>query len=180
MKISEKYLETLKIINDWTTVSGWAVKFGELNPDLLAKAHEQALRQKRPSTGLREIAARMSSGIAAGTYDGNIEIDNSERPKKVRYLSKEEASRLIAREIEEDTEPLNRAERILEDEKCLSQNEKYRVAEIFDIAKTMSRMFRLDFEVDHAQAILNETNPGKHHPDNLQILTKAHNVRKNN
>lgn len=54
------------------------------------------------------------------------------------------------------------------------------MAEILDITKTMSRMFRLDFEVDHALAILNPDQPGKHHPDNMQILTKAHNVRKNN
>lgn len=180
MKISEKYLETLKVINDWTTVSEWAVKFGELNPELLAKAHKEALNHKRPSTGHREIAARIGSWLSTGDFDRWVQIDDSERPRKVRYISENEASKLVEKEIEEDVEPLNRAERILEDEKNLNQKEKYRVAEVFDIAKTMSRMFRLDFEVDHAQAILNEENPGKHHPDNLQILTKAHNVRKNN
>jgi hypothetical protein len=180
MKISEKYLETLRVINDWTTVSEWAVKFGELHPDLLEKAHNEALNHKKPSTGLREIAARIGSWISTGDFEQWVQVDDSERPRKVRYISPEEATKIVVKEIEEDVEPLNRAERIFEHEKSLTQKEKYRVAEIFDIAKTTSRMFRLDFEVDHAQAILSETNPGKHHPDNLQILTKSHNVRKNN
>lgn len=180
MSIQEKYLETLKQIGYSTTVSEWAVKFGELHPDLLAQTHSQAVNQKRPSTGLKETAARMSSLIAKGVFKGKIEIDNSERPKKVRYLSEDEATQHILKEIEEDTEPLDRAERIEQDEKRLTQKETYRIAEILDISKTMSRMFRLDFEVDHALALLHPKEPGAHHPDNMQILTKAHNGRKNN
>ena len=38
----------------------------------------------------------------------------------------------------------------------------------------------MDFEVDHAQALLNRENPGAHHPDNLQLIIKAHNSRKSN
>ncbi len=37
----------------------------------------------------------------------------------------------------------------------------------------------MDFEVDHATALLNPEQAGKHHPDNLQLLIKAHNSRKN-
>ena len=37
----------------------------------------------------------------------------------------------------------------------------------------------MDFEVDHANALLNPKAPGKHHPDNLQLLLKTHNGRKN-
>jgi hypothetical protein len=36
----------------------------------------------------------------------------------------------------------------------------------------------LDFEVDHSQALLNPDSPGKHHPDNLQLLLKSHNGKK--
>ena len=39
MKINEKYIETLKQIDNWTTVSNWAIKVGELYPDLLEKAN---------------------------------------------------------------------------------------------------------------------------------------------
>jgi len=38
----------------------------------------------------------------------------------------------------------------------------------------------LNFEVDHAAALLNQKMPGKHHPDNFQLLLKAHNAKKNN
>lgn len=38
----------------------------------------------------------------------------------------------------------------------------------------------MDFEVDHAKAILNSENPGLHHPDNLQLILKSHNRTKSN
>ena len=180
MKISEKYLETLKSINDWTTVSDWTIQFAKQYPDLLAKAQEEAIHHKKPSTGLREIQARISSWVSTGGFGESIEVDDSQRPRLIKFVTQIEKAKVIEKLIEEDAEPLNRAERIYEDEKNLNQKEKYRMAEIFDIAKTMSRMFRLDFEVDHALALLHESKPGKHHPDNFQILTKAHNVRKSN
>lgn len=180
LSIRDKYLESLKMIGGWVIVSEWAIKFGEMYPDLMAKAHQEALKQKRPSTGLREIAARMSSAISTGAFEGKVEVDESERPRKVRYLSDDEVREYLDKEVEQDTEPLSRAEKIQEDEKLLSPKELYRIAEFYSIANDLKRMFRLDFEVDHASALLCEEKAGKHHPDNLQLLTKAHNGRKNN
>ncbi len=40
MKIHEKYLEALKTFDGFVTVSEWAVKFGEMYPELLEKAIE--------------------------------------------------------------------------------------------------------------------------------------------
>jgi hypothetical protein len=180
VSIRDKYLESLKMIGGWVIVSEWAVKFGEMYPELLAKAHQEALKQKKPSTGLREIAARMSSAISTGAFEGKVEVDESERPRKVRYLSEAEAKEYLDKEIEEDIEPLSRAERIQEDEKSLDQRELYRANEFYSIADDLKKLFRLDFEVDHASALLCRENSGKHHPDNLQLLTKAHNGRKNN
>ena len=37
----------------------------------------------------------------------------------------------------------------------------------------------MDFEVDHAKALLNTEDAGRHHPENLQLLIKAHNAKKN-
>lgn len=54
------------------------------------------------------------------------------------------------------------------------------VAEFEAIAKQLREYFGLNFEVDHAQALLNKDDPGSHHPDNLQLLLKAHNGTKNN
>jgi len=48
------------------------------------------------------------------------------------------------------------------------------------ISKQLRAYFGLDFEVDHAIALLNQTQPGIHHPDNFQLLLKAHNSKKSN
>jgi len=45
---------------------------GELYPDLLAKAEQEASNQLNETTGLRELAARISSGISRGAYDQQI------------------------------------------------------------------------------------------------------------
>ena len=46
MKIQEKYLEALKTFSDFVTISEWAIKFAEMNPDELERANEQAIKQK--------------------------------------------------------------------------------------------------------------------------------------
>ena len=180
MNITEQYLEALKTIDDWVTVSEWAVKVGELYPDLLAKANEEARNQANDTTGLREIAARIGSAMVRGAYTDHIEIDASERPRKVRYVSVEEHEANISNEIDEDIAPLKRGEIIRLAEQSMSNTEKYRIDEFDAIAKQLKRFFCLDFEVDHAQALLNPEKPGAHHPDNLQLILKSHNARKNN
>lgn len=41
---STKYLEALKIFDDWVIVSEWAVRVGELYPAILEAANEQAAK----------------------------------------------------------------------------------------------------------------------------------------
>ena len=180
MNITEQYLEALKGIDGWTIVSEWAQKVGELYPDLLEKANEEAKNQANDTTGLREIAARISSAIARGAYLDNIEIDNSERPRKIRYVSSEEHEANVEDEIDEDVAPLKRNEIIKIAEQAMSNSEKYRLEEFEVISRQLKRFFCLDFEVDHAQALLNSSQPGSHHPDNLQLILKTHNGKKNN
>lgn len=164
-------------INDWTTVSNWAIKVGELYPDLLEKANKEAANHKNPSTGLRELAARISSWISTGDFAGLVEVDESERPRKVRYLSEDRKAVLIEKEIDEDTE---RSQKIKQDLEGLSTTDSYRLDEMQSIADSLNSYFRLDFEVDHSQALLHADNPGKNHPDNLQLLIKSHNRMKSN
>lgn len=47
MKIQEKYLEALKTFSDFVTISEWAIKFAEMNPDELERANEQALKKAK-------------------------------------------------------------------------------------------------------------------------------------
>jgi len=178
MTKAQKYLEALKIFDDWVIVSEWAEKVGELYPELLKEADEQAANQANETTGLRELAARISSRLSTGGFK-EVEIDDSERPRKVRYISPEQKEERIEEELEADIEPLTRAERIRQDSQTLTEIERYRIEEFETIAKQLNRFFSLDFEVDHASALLHPTDPGKHHPDNLQLLIKAHNSKKN-
>lgn len=180
LSMAEKYLEALRKIGTWTTVSDWAIEFGQMFPDLLDKANAEAKNHKKPSTGVREIAARISSHVSTGKYAGQIEIDESERPKRVKILSDEAATNYVEKEIEDDLEPLTRTQKIKFDESNLSLKDKYRINEMEAIISLLRSFFGLDFEFEHARAILNPTEPGNHHPDNIQILLKSHNRSKGN
>jgi len=180
MKIHEKYLEALKKFDDYVTVSQWAEKVGELYPELLEKAEREARNHKKPSTGLREISARISSWISTGDFDKYLEIDNNERPRKVKFISEEEFEENRAKGIEEDLEPITRKEKEKEGEDSFLIQEHYRHDEFKNIQKSFKNFFAIDFEIDHAKALLNKEDAGVHHPDNFQLLLKHHNAKKNN
>lgn len=176
----EKYLDALKTFDDWVIVSEWAQRFGELYPELLEKANLEAKNQANETTGLREIAARISSVISNGAYENQIEIDTSERPRKVRYIPEEKRVEHDTQEIEEDVAPLRRDEIIKLANDSMGKLNTYRVGEFESISKQLKQYFGLDFEVDHAKALLNKKSPGEHHPDNFQLILKSHNAKKNN
>lgn len=178
MTKSQKYLEALKSFNDWVVVSEWATKVGEIYPDLLETANKQAANQANETTGLRELAARISSNLSSGGFP-DVEVHDNEKPRKVRYISEVDKQARIEHELESDIEPLRRAERIRSDFERLTEIERYRIEEIETISRQLNKFFSVDFEVDHATALLNATESGKHHPDNLQLLIKAHNGKKN-
>ncbi len=179
MRISEKYLETLETFTDYVTISEWAIKFSEMYPDELAKANEQASKQKNETTGLRELAARMSSNLSSGSFSKHIHVDDSERPKKVKYVTKDQAEENIQKDIEEDIEPLRRQDIINNAVDKMEIFDLYKISEFENIQKAFKQFFGLDFEIDHAEALLNIEKQGNHHPTNLQLLLKYHNGKKN-
>ena len=176
--ITEKYLLSLREIGNWVTVSEWAEKFAEDYPDQLEKSNKQAEGQKQETTGLRELAARISSKVSRDRFNGRVEEDNSERPRKVRYLSDKEKEQHKAQDIKDDIEPINRRQKEREQFNALSTKDKYRMGEFSDIISQLNKFFGTDFELEHASALLNKENPGDHHPDNIQILLKTHNRTK--
>ena len=178
MTKAQKYLEALKTFDDWVIVSEWATKVGEEYPDILSEANKQAAGQARPTTGLRELAARISSRLSTGGFP-DVEIDESESPRRVRYISETDKKVRIEDELKADIEPITRKEIIDKDLEKLSEYERYRIEEMETIARQLRQFFSLDFEVDHALALLNPDEAGSHHPDNLQLLIKAHNGKKN-
>ena len=176
--MTEIYLDALKVINGWATVSEWAEKVGELFPEVLEKAEKEAKAYANPSTGLREIAARISSSISRGAYQGVIELDESERPRKVRSITEAEAKTHEEKELAEDLAPITRNQKIKSAIEKLSVKDKYRLDEFEAIIGQLRQLFNLDFELEHAKALLNDKEPGFHHPDNIQVLLKSHNRMK--
>ena len=179
MTIIQKYLEALKTFDDWVIVSTWAEKVGEIYPELLEAANEQAENQANDTTGLRELASRISSRLSTGGFP-EVVIDETERPRKVKYSTETDKQDRVELELASDIEPLTRAEKIRFYTEQLDELEKYRIEEIETISKQFNKFFGVDFEVDHSTALLNQEKAGTHHPDNLQLLTKAHNSKKNN
>jgi len=178
MSISKKYLDALKSVDGWCTVSDWAIQVGKSFPDILEKAEQEAKNQKSDTNGLRELAARISSNISRGAYSEHIEIDESERPRKVRFLNDSEVIERVNKDIEDDLAPITRTQKIKQDEEKLTTKDKYRIQEFEHICSQLRSFFNLDFEFEHAKAILNKKDPGNHHPDNIQILLKSHNRMK--
>ena len=178
LAINEKYLEAIKMHDGWITVAEWANKVGEMYPDLLETANAQAAAQRNPTTGLKEIAARISSRLSTGGYAHAVVVDESERPRKIKYLTVEQQEQHQQAELLDDIAPLSRAQKIKTDSANLSTLEEYRLAEFESVCSAFGGYLELDFEVDHAKALLNPTDPGRHHPDNLQILLKSHNRMK--
>jgi len=107
----QKYLEAIKTFDNWVIVSVWAEKIGEMFPEILHEANEQAKNQANDTTGLREIAARISSRLSSGRFP-DVETDETERPRKVKYITESDKKYRAELELELDIEPLTRAERI--------------------------------------------------------------------
>ncbi len=180
MNVSEKYIEALKLIDDWVIVSEWAKIVGEKFPELLTKANDEASNQANKTTGINQLAARISSEITRGAYSNQIEIDTSEKPRKVKFIPEFLRVEHDTQETEEDVAPLRRDEIVKLANDSMGQVDKYRTAEFETISKQLKQHFGLEFEVDHSIALLNKDKPGKHHPDNFQLILKAHNAKKNN
>ena len=183
--MKEKYLESLKSLKDFVIVSEWAEQFGKMYPKDLEKANieadgQNAKKDKNFTTGIREIAARIGSRISSGEFGDKIEIDYSEKPRKVRYLDENEITIINQRNIEEDIEPLRRDEIIRNAKHNLEIKQLYRLSEFETITRELNKWFGTRFEVEHSKALLNKKERGTHHPDNIQILLKSHNVKKSN
>ena len=185
MKMRDKYLKALKSLDGFVIVSVWAEKFGEMFPEDLEKANREAKGQnaKKESnftTGIREIAARISSALHVGAWHDQIEIDNSERPRMVRYIEENELELINQKHLDEDIEPLKRDDIIRNAKNNLETKQLYRLTQFEQITKELNKWFGTRFEVEHSKALLNQHEQGRHHPDNIQILLKSHNSKKNN
>ena len=173
----EKYLEAIKSLEDWATVMECAIRVSEMYPELLEEAEIQASNQSRKTNGIGALTAIIAGRISSKSLK-NVLVDNSFKPRKVKFVSEDEQNISIEEDIKSDVEPLTRIEKIKSDLSQLTEYEKYRIEEIETVTKSLNKYFSLDLEVDHSYALFNDEKQGYHHPDNLQILTKSHNGKK--
>ncbi len=100
---------------------------------------------------------------------------------RLRKIFNDYFSSIESQGIQQEVENrLSRDVIIRRDRDSMSTFDQYRMDEIYDISKELNTYFNLKFEVDHAQALLNLENPGKHIPDNLHILIERRNRIKSN
>lgn len=180
MKTNEKYLEALKTFDDFVTVAQWAEKVGEIYPNLLEKAVKSSESPDNLMSGEKEIAKKLSSKLSRDGFDGLVKIDDSDAPRRVKYITHEELEENISKDVQIDLEPLKKREIEKFAEDKLVQRELYRLEEFRNIQKSLKIFFNLDFELDHAKALLNQEDAGDHHPDNFQLILKYHCSKKSN
>ncbi len=180
MTIKDQYLDTLKEIDDWVTISDWVDNICIKYPELLKKANEQGSNHTKPSSGVSNLLARVSSIITMNEGGSNVEVNREVNPREVRWVSDSVIKEHEVKDLEEDLASLTRRDKEKQGLALMSLFDRYRLDEFKDIASALNKYFRTDFEVDHARALMNLEDPGEHHPDNLQILAKKFNGIKNN
>ncbi len=183
---------TLKEIDEW-------VPLGDFVKILVTKFPEELIYNGRQGDedeptlemAIQRITRRFNDSFVKGNLDPKIWIYNGTGVRQIRIASGDkEASLLTLTEkllLEkgvksgEDMETtITRKEREKRDSTKWISDDTYRYGEFKDIASSLNKHFNLDLEVDHAWAIMCDDKPGQHHPDNLHLLSKRHNVIKNN
>ena len=151
MSKSEKYLEVLKQIKDWTTARDWAIKVGEMHPAILKEADKQAKKQKIPSDGITQLAARIGANVINGAYKGQVDSqyydDGRKKQKKYKYLAKSKLSPSTQRSSEKNQNSYNRFETVKKGKKNLSPHEKYCRDSFYTIKKELT-------DIPHPKSII--------------------------
>ncbi len=171
VKDKEKYIKVLKDIDNWVSIREWVDEVATIHPDLFEEMVVAGAGWTPPNTG-NDVLWRKLNYLTKDLMkknDPNIEVSDKGKFKQIRYIE----NRL---ELTEET--LTRGERIQEDTELLSLWDLHRIEEFRAVARSLNRLFKTDFEVDHSEAILSKNQPGSHHPNNLQLLSKRVNVIK--
>ncbi len=178
-EFTEKSMETLEKTTGWLELWDWADLVYAEHSDIAAVMDSRGAGWAIPKPGRRVIWGELQ-GITRGNQrqPKNLIVDTS-GIKKVTYASDEEIEEYESNAEAKEEEYLSRKDIIKRDEESLTQIEKWNIDDFYVIAKMLNDSFNLDFEVDHAKALMNPIDPGNHHPDNLQILSKRFNGIKN-
>ena len=173
MTKTDKFMEVLQTFEKSVTIAEWAKRIVELYPAVLIQTNSKTDRRMT----VVELGAAISLKVSKGEFS-QIEVENCTPYRKVRYVSNETKKELSNDYASRDMEIITIEERINADILKLNESDQYRVEEFKSIVEQLNRYFNMNFELHHARSLSNKQQSGKHHPDNLQLLTTEHTFKK--
>jgi len=169
MTKQERFIEVLKTFERPVTVSEWAKRVVEHYPSILKQIDSKT---NEPMT-LLALTKTMSLKVSRGEFS-DVKVLDSESGRRIIYLTEDKKKDLLKMELIKDVEAIVLENRIEEDIKKTSSQDKYRLEELNSICTQLNKYFKLDFNLHHAESLSNSKKSGRHHISNLQLLTREH------
>jgi len=173
MTKQEKFIEVLRTFDTAVTVSEWANRVVEQYPAILNQINSKT---NEPMT-LKALATTMSLKVSRGEFS-ELKVLDSEPYRRVMYLTENKKNDLTKMEVTKDVEAIVLESKMNDDIKKSTEQDRYRLEELSSICTQLNKYFRLNFNFHHAQSLSSTTKSGRHHVDNIQLLTTEHSLFK--
>ncbi|CAA6808487.1 MAG: Unknown protein [uncultured Sulfurovum sp.] len=164
----ERFMDVLKTFEQPVTISVWANRVVEHYPAILRQINSTT---NEPMT-LKTLVANMSLKVSNGEFP-SLKILEVKPYREVMYVSEKQKNDLAKKEVHRDIESIVIEDKIESDTKKLVESERYRLEELLSIKEQLNRYFSLNFVLHHAYSLVHHKQ-GKHHIDNVQLLSKEH------
>ena len=169
MTKQERFIEVLRTFETPVTVSQWANRVVEQYPTILNQINSKT---NEPMT-LKALATTMSLKVSRGEFS-ELKVLDSEPYRRIMYLSENKKNDLTKMEVTKDVEAIVLESKMNADIKKSTEQDKYRLEEVNSICTQLNKYFALNFTLHHAQSLSNSKSSGRHHVDNIQLLTTEH------
>ena len=173
MTKTDKFIEVLQTFKEPITIAKWAKRIVELYPAILIQTNSKT--DKRMT--VLELATAISLKVSKGEFS-HVEVKNCLPYRKVQYISNGSQNKLSKVYANEDIEVMLLESRMNNELVKLNESDRYRIEEFKNVTNQLNKYFNMNFELHHATSLLNKQRPGKHHPNNLQLLTAEHVLKK--
>ena len=169
MTKKERFLDVLRTFETPVTVSEWANRIVEHYPSILNQINSKT---NEPMT-LKALATNMSLRVSRGEFS-ELKVLDSEPYRRVMYFTKNNKNDLTKMEVTKDVEAIVLKSKMNGDIKKSTEEDKYKLEELLRICSQLNKYFSLQFTLHHVQSLSNSKGRGRHHIDNLQLLTPEH------
>jgi len=169
----DRYLEVLKEFNTPVTLLTWASKLIEQYPSILKQINSKT----NELMTLQALVTNLSLKVSKGEFT-EVKVLESQPYRKVLFVSDKKRNELIKQEVYQDILSVVIEEKRATDVKKATESDKYRLEELKNITQQLNKYFSLNFVLHHALSLSNERKQGKHHADNLEILSLEHSLLK--